>query len=111
MPSKKKKKKKEEEEEEEKAEEEKKKKERRRKKKTKKKKKFNYHDRKRPSPFPILSQINQVHSPIIFSYYLKINVNILIPSTNRRAEWSLLFRFSIKTLHAPILSPMHDGTL
>jgi len=108
---KKKKKQQKEEEKKEKGEEKKKMEEERRRKKKKKKNKFHYHDRKRPSPFPILSQINQVQSRIILSYYLKINLNIFIPSTDKISEWSFLLRFSIKTLHAPLLSPMHDGTL
>jgi len=49
-----------------------------------------YHTRKSPSPAPILSQINPFHAP---SHFLKINFNIIFPSTPGSCKWSLSLTF------------------
>ena len=42
-------------------------------------------------PFPILSQLDPVHTPT--SRYLKIHLNIILPSMPESPKWSLSFRF------------------
>jgi hypothetical protein len=47
---------------------------------------------KSPPPVPVLSQIIPVH--ILTPYFLKLNFNIIFPSTPRYSEWSLCFRLA-----------------
>jgi len=44
-----------------------------------------------PSPVPILSQLDSVHVPT--SHFLKIHLNIILPSLSRPCKWSVSFRF------------------
>jgi len=44
-----------------------------------------------PSPVPTLSHIDPVHSPT--SHFLKIRLNIILPSTSGYTKWSLSLRF------------------
>ena len=62
-----------------------------------------YRTQKRPIYVPILGQPNPVHIPT--SHLLEIHPNIIHPSTPRSPQWSLSFRFSTKTLHAPSTHP------
>ena len=64
--------------------------------------KIHYHIQKCPPPVPILSQINPVHTPI--SHFLKIHLNIILPSMPGSSKWSFPFRFPHQTLYAPLLS-------
>ena len=57
-----------------------------------------------PSPVLIVSQIDPVHTHT--SHFLKIRLNIILPSTSRSPQWSLFPGFPTKPLHTPLPSPI-----
>jgi len=53
--------------------------------------KVHYRIRMCPLPIPILRHLDPVHNPT--SHFLKIHLNIILPSTPGYLKWSLSFRF------------------
>ena len=64
--------------------------------------KVHYRIHKCPQPFPILSQLDPVHTTT--SHILKISLNIIVPFKTGPSKWSASLRFPLKSLYTPLPS-------
>ena len=71
--------------------------------------KVHYHVYKSLPPFPVQSQNNPVHTPQ--SHFLKIHLNIILPSAPGSSKWSLSFRFPHQNPVYTSPSPIHATCL
>ena len=62
--------------------------------------KVHHRTHKRPPPVPILSQLHPF--PTTPSRFLKIHLNIILPSTSWSPQWPLSLRFPTETLRTPL---------
>ena len=63
-----------------------------------------YLTHKCPPPLPILSELHPV--PTTPSHFLKIHLNIILPSMSGSPQWSLSLRFPTRTVCTPLPSPI-----
>ena len=66
--------------------------------------KVHYRIHQFPSPVPILSQLDPIHTPT--SHFLRSNLIIILPSTPGSPKWSLSPRFSHQNPVHPLPSPI-----
>jgi len=59
-----------------------------------------------PSTVLIVIQIHADHVPSPQSYFFKIYINIILPSTPKSYKWSLATTILHKDLNVPLLSPV-----
>ena len=71
--------------------------------------KVHYCIHKRPPPVSILNQIDQFHT--LTSHFLKIHLNIILPSTRGSPTWSLSFRLLTKPLYTSLFSTIRATCL
>ena len=67
--------------------------------------KVSYHIHNCPTHAPILNQIHPTHVPT--SYFLKIRLNIILPSTPESSKWFLSFRIPPPKLRLHLSFPPH----